>query len=456
MNKALLFFILLVFSGEIHAQPKPIADRIVAQVGENIILLSDVEMAFLQEQAKVTDRALPADAKCVILENLLLEKLFIAQGALDSVVVPEEEVTAELERRVKYFISVFGSREKLEEYYGKPIGELKDEFKDDIESQLISDKVRSKVFTGLKVSPQEVKEYFLKIPKDSIPFFNAEVELGQIVMYPKVNNAQKKISREKLERIKKDIDNGADFSLQAILYSEDPGSSSDGGNLGIIERGELVPDFEAAAYRLSEGQISDVVETPFGFHIIKLDEKRGDKLKLRHILLRPKLTNADVVEVENRMDSIQHLLAVDSLEFRVAVDKFSEDEQSKGLGGMMMNQKTGGTTFEKSEIDGNLIFTIDQMKVGQYSDVLTMNSMERTGEKKTGYRIIYLKSQTTAHRASLEQDYAKIQNAAKAQKQRQLLEKWIDLHKGNAYIKIDTDIVQDCKALEKWATEAKQ
>lgn len=456
MNKALLFLILLVFSGEMRAQPKPIADRIVAQVGENIILLSDVEMAFLQEQAKATERALPADAKCVILENLLLEKLFIAQGALDSVVVPEEEVTAELERRVKYFISVFGSREKLEEYYGKPIGELKDEFKDDIEHQLISDKVRSKVFAGLKVSPQEVKEYFSKIPKDSIPFFNAEVELGQIVMYPKVNDAQKKISREKLERIKKDIDNGADFSLQAILYSEDPGSSSEGGNLGIIERGELVPDFEAAAYRLSEGQISDVVETPFGFHIIKLDEKRGDKLKLRHILIRPKLTNADVIEVENRMDSIQHLLAVDSLEFRVAVDKFSEDEQSKGIGGMMMNPKTGGMTFEKSEIDGSLIFTIDQMKEGQYSDVLAMNSMERTGEKKTGYRIIYLKSQTTAHRASLEQDYAKIQNAAKAQKQRQLLEKWIDLHKGNAYIKIDGDMVKNCKALEKWTTEVKQ
>lgn len=456
MNKALLFLILLAFSGEMRAQPKPIADRIVAQVGENIILLSDVEMAFLQEQAKATERALPADAKCVILENLLLEKLFIAQGALDSVVVPEEEVTAELERRVKYFISVFGSREKLEEYYGKPIGELKDEFKDDIEHQLISDKVRSKIFAGLKVSPQEVKEYFSKIPKDSIPFFNAEVELGQIVMYPKVNDAQKKISREKLERIKKDIDNGADFSLQAILYSEDPGSSSEGGNLGIIERGELVPDFEAAAYRLSEGQISDVVETPFGFHIIKLDEKRGDKLKLRHILIRPKLTNADVIEVENRMDSIQHLLAVDSLEFRVAVDKFSEDEQSKGIGGMMMNPKTGGTTFEKSEIEGSLIFTIDQMKEGQYSDVLTMNSMERTGEKKTGYRIIYLKSQTTAHRASLEQDYAKIQNAAKAQKQRQLLEKWIDLHKGNAYIKIDNDMAKNCKALEKWTTEAKQ
>lgn len=444
---------MLFLGTDLFAQPKPAADRIIAQVGENIILLSDVEMAFLQEQSKATDYVVSPDVKCEILNNLLLEKLFVAQGALDSVVVQEEEVIAELDRRVKYFISLFGSREKLEEYYGKAISELKEEFKEDIETQLISDKVRGKVFTGMKVSPQEVKEYFAKIPKDSIPFFNAEVEIGQIVMYPKINDAQKKIAREKLERIKKDLDNGADFSLQAILYSEDPGSSSDGGNLGIIERGELVPDFEAAAYRLKEGEISGVVETPFGFHIIKLDEKRGDKLKLRHILIRPKITNADVIEVEDRMDSIQHLLKVDSLDFRVAVNKFSEDEQSKSIGGMMTNPKTGATTFEKSEIDGSLIFTIDQMKVGDFSDVLTMNSMDRTGEKKTGYRIIYLKSQTTAHKASLEQDYARIQNSAKLQKQRDALEKWIELHKGNAYIKVDAEMAKDCEVLHKWTKE---
>ncbi len=314
----------------------------------------------------------------------MLEKLFVAQGALDSVTAPEEEVTAELDRRVKYFISVFTSREKLEAYYGKPISELKEEFKEDIESQLISDKVRGKVMTGLKVSPQEVKEYFAKIPKDSIPFFNEELEIGQIAMYPKVNAAQKNLAKEKLEKIKKDIENGADFSLQAILYSEDPGSASDGGNLGYIERGELVPDFEAAAYRLKEGDLSDIVETPFGFHLIKLDEKRGDKLKVRHILIRAKLTNADVIEVQERMDSIHHQLLVDSLDFRTAVDKFSQDEASKSIGGMMVNPKTGGATFEKSEIDGSLIFTLDKMKVGDFSDVLTMNSMERSVEKKTG------------------------------------------------------------------------
>ncbi|HEY0262780.1 MAG TPA: peptidylprolyl isomerase, partial [Chitinophagales bacterium] len=274
-------------------------------------------------------------------------------------------------------------------------------------------------------------------------------------MYPKVNAAQKNLAKEKLEKIKKDIENGADFSLQAILYSEDPGSASDGGNLGYIERGELVPDFEAAAYRLKEGDLSDIVETPFGFHLIKLDEKRGDKLKVRHILIRAKLTNADVIEVQERMDSIHHQLLVDSLDFRTAVDKFSQDEASKSIGGMMVNPKTGGATFEKSEIDGSLIFTLDKMKVGDFSDVLTINSMERSGEKKTGYRIIYLKSETNAHRASLEQDYAKIQNAAKIQKQRDALEKWIELHKGNVYIKVDDEDSKNCEALQKWVKEDK-
>jgi peptidyl-prolyl cis-trans isomerase SurA len=322
-----LIFLVLAQLGA--AQQKELADRIIATVGENIILQSDVEIAFLQEQSKQTEKVLSPDIKCTILDNLLLEKLFLAQGALDSVVVQEEEINAELDRRVKYFTSLFGSKEKLEAYYGKSTAELKDEFTEDVKNQLLSDRVRGKVFSGLKVSPKEVKDYFNRIPKDSIPLFNEEVEIGQIVMFPKVNDEQKALSKEKLLRIKKEIEAGADFSLQAILYSDDPGSASDGGNLGIIERGELVPDFEAAAYKLNEGQMSEIVETPFGFHLIRLDEKRGDKLKLRHILIKPKITNGDVLRVEEMMDSIAHQLKVDSLTFREAVKYFSEDEDQQ-------------------------------------------------------------------------------------------------------------------------------
>ncbi len=432
-----------------NAQQAQLADKIAAIVGDNIILQSDLEVGFLQEQSRQTDKVLSPDIKCRILEKLLVEKLFIAQAMLDSVVVPELEIESELERRVKYFISLFGSREKLESYYGKSILELKDEFRDDVKNQLLSDKMRTKVFSGLKVSPQEVKNYFNAIPKDSIPFFNSEIELAQIIMYPKVNAEQKKKSREKLMKIKKEIDEGADFSLQAILYSDDPGSASDGGNLGYIERGELVPDFEAAAYKLNEGQISEIVETPFGFHIIKSDEKRGDRLKLRHILIKPKLMNSDVTLVQERMDSILILLRNKDLSLREAVAKFSEDETSKSTGGLMINPKTGTPYFEKADIEGNLIFTIDQMKVGEYSNVLTFNQQDRSGENKTGFRIVYLKSETAAHRASIDKDFPKIQAAAKVEKQQKEMENWINLHKGNTYIKIEKEF-DNCPELQNW------
>jgi peptidyl-prolyl cis-trans isomerase SurA len=294
-----------------------------------------------------------------------------------------------------------------------------------------------------------VKNYFNAFPKDSIPFFNSEIELAQIIMYPKVNAEQKKTSREKLMKIKKEIDEGADFSLQAILYSDDPGSASDGGNLGYIERGELVPDFEAAAYKLNEGQISEIVETPFGFHIIKSDEKRGDRLKLRHILIKPKLMNSDVTLVQERMDSILILLRNKDLSLREAVAKFSEDETSKSTGGLMINPKTGTPYFEKADIEGNLIFTIDQMKVGEYSNVLTFNQQDRSGENKTGFRIVYLKSETAAHRASIDKDFPKIQAAAKVEKQQKEMENWINLHKGNTYIKIEKEF-DNCPELQNW------
>jgi peptidyl-prolyl cis-trans isomerase SurA len=190
-----IFLSLLLLSAVAIAQPATRADKIVAIVGDNIILQSDIEVSFLQEQSRNAEVALSPAFKCQILDNLLLEKLFVAQGVLDSVVVPEEEVRAELDRRVKYFISVFGSREKLEEYYGKTISELKDEFTEDVRTQLMSDKVRGKAFAGLKVSPQEVKKYFDQIPKDSIPFFNSEIEIAQVIMYPKISDEAKQAAK---------------------------------------------------------------------------------------------------------------------------------------------------------------------------------------------------------------------------------------------------------------------
>ena len=214
-------------------------------------------------------------------------------------------------------------------------------------------------------------------------------------------------------------------------------------------RGELVPEFEAVAYKLKEGEMSDVVETPFGYHLIIVDEKRGDKLKVRHILVKPKITRTDLNLVRDRMDSILHQLQVDSLSWREAVNQYSDDEQSKSIGGMMTNPKSGTTYFEKADIDGTLIFSLDRMKVGEYSDVLSYAAQDRTGEQKQGFRIVLLKSETKPHAASLEQDYSKIQAAAKAQKQQKALEDWMKLHRSKNFVRID-DSMKGCPQVSKW------
>ena len=446
----ILCCLLLATSLASHAQ-SALIDKVIAVVGDNIILESDVEAQYQQLAAQAQSNPLPADERCILFDNLLLDKLFLSQAQIDSVVASPEEVDAELDRRIKYFISVFGSKEKLEEYYGKNIIELKDDFKDDIEKQLVSDKMKGKAFSNLKVSPAEVEAFFKKIPADSVPFFNSELELGEIVMFPKVSAQEKEFARKKVETIRQEIVDGADFSVKAIQYSEDPGSYLEGGSLGVVDRGELVPEFEAVAYKLKEGVLSDVVETPFGYHLIMVDEKRGDKLKVRHILIKPKITRTDLNAVSERMDSIVHQLRVDSMIWKAAVSRYSDDEPSKNIGGLMTNTKSGNPFFEKADIDGTLIFTIDRMKVGDYSDVLPFSSVDKTGETKQGYRIIWLKSESKPHRASLDTDYSKIQAAAKAEKQQKQLESWVKLHRSKNYVHID-DSMKGCPQMSKWVS----
>lgn len=424
-------------------------DKVLAVVGDNTILLSDVESQYQQMLNQNQGQTLPEDTRCNIFDNLLLERLFLSQALLDSVTTSPEEVEAELDRRIKYFISIFGSKEKLEEYYGKSVLELKDDFKDDIEKQLLADKMKGKAFTGLKVTPAEVKEFFDHIPADSVPYFNSELEIGQIIMFPKVNQYSKDYAIKKIQDIRENIVKGGDFSVQAMINSQDDGSARDGGSLGMVERGEMVPEFESVIFKLKEGEVSEVFESPFGFHIAVVDEVRGEKRKVRHILVKAQTTPSDLTAVADRMDSILHELRVDSLSWREAVNAFSEDEQSKSIGGLMTNPKTGTTYFEKPDIDGTLILSLDRLKVGEYSDVLAYSTQDRTGEVKKGYRIIWLKTETKPHKANLEQDYSKIQGAAKGEKQQKALEQWIKLHRSKNFVRID-DSMKNCGQIDKW------
>lgn len=426
-NKLSLLLIFLIGNTIVKAQT---IEKIVAVVDENIILKSDIDIQVAQ--AKEAGYSLDENLTCEILNQLIIDKLFVVQAGRDSIVVSTDEVDSELNRRIEYFISMFGSTEKLEEYYGKTIFDLKEEFRDDIYQQLLSDRMKSNVFSDLQVSPSEVFEFFEKIPKDSLPYFNAEVEIGQIVIFAEPTLMQKQAAKEKAQKIKEDILMGSDFGFQALLYSDDPGSATNDGKLGYVKRGDLVPEFEAVAYRLKVNEISDVVESEFGFHIIQLLDRKGDRIDVRHILITPDIENQNVIAAEEEIQEIYDKLISNKMSYQQAVAIFSKDEQSKQNGGLLTNQETGNTFFEMSQLEGNVALALDGMEVGGFSEILPYQSYDG----KTGYRILYLQSESPAHIASLENDYSKIKAVAKQAKESEEMEKWLIKKAETIYIHI--------------------
>lgn len=425
-----------------------VVDKIVGIVDDKIILLSDVESQYLQYSQQY-QQTLDTKIKCEILDQMLTQKLLIAQAQIDSVVVGDDEVESELDKRVRYFSNMTGGQSKLEEYYGKSIVEIKDEFRNEIKQQLLASREQQSIITNVKVNPSEVKVYFNSIPSDSLPYYNAEVEVGVIVFYPKVSNELKELARQKIKELKERADKGEDFATLASLYSEDPGSADKGGELGFVNRGELDPAFEAAAFSLkTPGQISDVVESRYGFHIIQLIERRGERINVRHILIAPKTTSFDLAKALNRADTVKKLLDEGKIKFAEAVHKFSEDETTKNSGGMLINPNNSSTWFEIPELgeyDKNMVFVTDSMKAGEISEPKFFKS--RDG--KSGYRIVLLKSETNPHKANLKDDYDKIQNAALSEKQLKAVNDWIKERIEKTYIQVDKDFAT-CDSMKKW------
>lgn len=418
-------------------------DGVAAVLEEHIILKSMIEAQYLQAESQGT--ILPPDAKCLILDQLLLEKLFLAQAEKDSIYISEEEVNTELDRRMSIFIQMLGTKEKLEEYYGKTIFELKEDFREDVSQQMLAERMKATIFKDLNISPSEVLDYYNEIPKDSLPYFNAEVEIGQIVLFEKPNLKQNIVAKEKAESIRKDIIGGSDFSFQALLYSDDPGSSSNGGDLGWVKRGSFVPDFEAVAFRLKEGEMSEVVETEFGYHIIQLIKKEGNRIKAKHILITPDMNANNLTEVKTEIEKIKIKLESGELTFQKAVKLYSEDEETKYSGGLIQNRETGNNFFEMNKLEGAIAVALDNKTPGDFSDVLVYENLRG----KKGYRIIYLKSETPAHKASIETDYSKIKAVAKQAKQFDILNEWIEEKSKAVFVKIK-DKYKTCESLNKW------
>jgi peptidyl-prolyl cis-trans isomerase SurA len=438
-----LIVLLLIHQPVMAQDDKLVVDQVVAVVGGEAILESDIETQYLQYRAEQPVEGSSSSIKCRILERLMFQKLLLVQAELDSVEVSESQVEQEMDRRLRYFIAQFGSQEKLEEFYQKSIIEIKDEFRDLIRDQIMEDNAQRTITENVKITPSEVKEYFRSLG-DSIPLINSEMEIGQIVKKPNISVLEKEAVKTRLLDIRDQILRGKSFSAMARLYSEDQGSAQNGGELGLTQRGTLYPEFEAVAFKLKEGEISDVVETKAGFHILQLIERRGEFVNVRHILLRPKVSMAELGAAKTLLDSIALLIDGAKLTFEEAVVKFSDDP-SKNNNGLVVNAATGTSLFEADQLDPKVFFVIDKLQVGEISVPVPF----KTEEGNDAYRILCLRKRTQPHKANMKDDYDKIQTQALEEKKSRAISGWISGKASKTYIKINENY-RNCEFENNW------
>lgn len=432
------------------ARAQQTIDKIAAQVGDNIILFSDIEGQKIQAlQAKVE---ITPEMDCEILEQLLYQKLLLTQAALDSIVVPEAQVDAEMEQRLRVIQQQIGGRQKMEEFYGKTVAEIKQEFYKVISEQLTADEMERTITLDLSVTPREVKRFFDEIPIDSVPLINEQMMFQQIVIYPEITQDDKLRAMNKLQEIRKAIvEKNRSFEAQARIHSEDPGSAQYGGRIEAT-KGMMVPQFEATAYSLKVGEVSDVFETTYGFHILKLLDRKGDDYICQHILIIPKFEDSGIETAAYKLDSCYNQLLSGEITWEEAVLKYSNDETTKQNKGIITNPYTGDVMWDAenlNEIDRDIYQLTDNMQPGDLSQPsLYVNQQER----KQGVRIVRLVKRTEPHRANLKQDYALITRAAEADKKQKVINNWIRSKIRNAYIRIDEDY-QECNFRNPWLKE---
>lgn len=435
---------LLGISSSLLAQ-RQVIDKVAAMVGGEIVLLSEVEEQY--SLMREENPGAPPEVRCQILDQLMTSKLLLNQAKLDSIEVTEDQVEEQLNARIERILSYMnGDINQFEEYYGQTITQVKDQFREDLRSQLLIDRMRGDVLRSVRVTPSEVKAFFEAIPRDSLPYFNSEVEIGEIVIKPEPSKEEKLSSFERLKEFRRQIlAEEATFEELAQRYSDD-GSGRLGGDLGWAKRGKFVTDFEAAAYNLEPGELSPVTETEFGYHLIQLLERRGNSIHVRHILIRPDISDDDVELSRNHLDSIRQLVLDDSTSFSRAVKRYgNEDVQSYNNDGRMLNPATNNTFFEIGDLEPDIYFTIDTMQVGGLSEPIEFNNP--LGEPML--RIIQLQSRTSPHRANLKQDYSKIRKATEQSKQNDYLNEWIEEKVAATYVSLDGRF-QGCPNLSKW------
>jgi peptidyl-prolyl cis-trans isomerase SurA len=413
-----------------------IIDRVVAVVGNSPVLESAIESQFFQAKARNVQTS-----KCRIYEDMLYQKLLVSQADIDSLTVTDKQVDEEIQRRLQSFIDQLGGIEKVEEYFNKPLGEIKEDLRDVTEDQLLAQLERDEITKDIKVTPSEVNNFYRKLPKDSLPLIDLEFEMNQILIYPEISKKDIEDVRKRLLDIREEVLNkGALFETKAILYSEDPGSASSGGEYGMTSRNELVPEFSAAAFKLKKDSISDVIKTEYGYHIIQLIDRKGERINFRHILLKPKFTPEAKSKAKQRADSIYNAIKEGKISFEDAARLYSQDDKTSKNGGLMMNQHTGTTKYQVDDIFPTNYYNIKNLKEGEFT-----RAFETYDNKAaTVYAIIKVKSKVEPHIANIETDYQVIQDMALDKKYREAYDKWISEKSQTTYIKISNDY-KKCK-----------
>ncbi|MFA6275655.1 MAG: peptidylprolyl isomerase [Pedobacter sp.] len=428
-------------------------DKVVAVVGSNIILLSDLN----QQYAIYLNQGNPADekAKCYFLQQMLVQKLLKQQAEIDSIMVDDSQVDDELDKRMRYQIQRMGGQERLEQFLQKSVLQYKDEMRPDVKEGLIAQKMQAKITENTNVTPLEVKKYFETYKKDSLPDIGTEVEVGEIALYPKLTKAEKQKYYDKLDAIRLRIKSGEDFSFLAKTYSEDPGSASEGGDLGFFDRSQMVKEFTAWAFKLKAGEMSPVFETENGYHILQVIERRGEQVHARHILIRPQTTPASLERVKLKADSIYKDINDKKLPFFTAASTYSDNKETQYNGGMMLyaDNQTARTTFIPVEkLDPAVFVVIDTMKVGNISKPVAFNNPQ---DGKEGYKIFLLKSKIPPHKGNLDQDYPKFKERAQSEKQARVMSEWFQKRKETTYIRVDDEFAT-CDEMKLWVNKDKK
>ena len=439
MNRFKNLLLISLFAIGANAQS---IDKVEAIIGDEIVLTSEVESQYLQYLSQGNSKS---DAiKCEIIEDLLFQKLLINQAKLDSVVVTDEEVDTEITKRLTYFESQLGSVEKVEEYFGKLKVEIELELGKVIKDQFLAERVQRGISSDVKVTPAEVREFFNQQNDADIPVVPAKVEVAQIIVKPEISEEQKDKLRDKLNSFRERVYKGEDFKMLATLYSDDPGSATKGGELGFVNRGDLVPEFERAAFRLKEGEISEVVESQFGFHIVQLIERRGEQINVRHILLKTKVSSTALYNAKLKIEEVEKELKAGTITFDDAVEKYSDDE-SKNNNGLLLNPNTMSTLHAIDEMSPTLKFAVENLEEGSFSSPAVAQMPDET----KAYRILKLNKRIEEHKANLVDDFSMIKDFAINIKKQEELMKWIAKTISNTYIKINDDI-SACEFKNKW------